>query len=258
MELRMFLREAYGVPVTEIAASCADPQKPVGAEFYSQLFSKLKEIPRDPAWIEAKRDFARFVDARFFQSWQQSHAQAPRLLTVGSGEAVAERVWADKGYPITFHDGHDACFPEIQNAYPNAKFLVSGLEELAPTDTFDFITILASDYVLPRIALVELFRRLGRSLSGNGRIFIFCPNLLSLRRLTIESLRQIVRAHRRNGYVFWGWWRSPGEFSRVAQAAGLVLKDTLRPSPSGWIPAGLLWRFIPLRDEMGCFTLGHK
>ncbi len=230
----------------------------ITAEFYSQLSAALKARDhRDDAWIRAKQDFGHQMDERFFRPHRERTGKPARILALGVGEAWAESVWADAGHAVTFHDGHETYLSDLRDRYPSADFAVGDLHSFQPAGQVDFITMLATDFVMQRGEFAALLRRLAPCLSPGGAVLIYCPNVLCLRRIAVDFARKILGQFRNRTWVLWGYWRTPGEFARMADDSGLKLTSALRFTPLGLKEAGGAWRLLPLRESLGLFVLTH-
>ncbi len=236
----MYLRECQGVDLRRLPAAAKLGSGPVTAEFYDQLFAAIQARGQSaPEWIASKQTLGRDIAARILQPWKERHGRAPRILATGAGEAWAECTWLEAGFAVTIHDGTSAYFEAIQARQPQASFLQSDMASFTPEQTFDVISMLANDFVLDRAGFVDFCRRMAAALSPGGMIICYCPSVLSLRRILIEALRRATGYYRRNQWIFWGWWRSPGEFQRVSRAAGLQLTNAFKPSNGGWAAQSL-------------------
>ena len=255
----MYLREWQGVILGDLPAARTLGDTCVSAEFYGQLSAALKErTHRDEAWIRAKQDFGRQLNERFFCPYSERTGQPARILALGVGEAWAESAWADAGHALTFHDGHETYLAGLRERYPAASFAVGDLHTFEPATQVDFITMLATDFVMQRAELGALLRRLAPHLAPGGAVLIFCPNVLNLRRIAVDFVRRMLGRFRKGAWVFWGYWRSPGEFAHAASDTGLRLTHSLRFTPAGLAEARALWRLLPLRESLGLFVLTHS
>ena len=250
----MYLREWDGIEFASLPASQSTDDKPMSAEFYAQLYAALNARGgTNPSWQRSKTQLGEQLHREVFMPWQARAGRPPIILAVGAGQSFAERVWIEAGLGVTLHDGHEANFAELRTRYPQASFLVGDLRDVEPAQSFDIITLLAVDYILPRADFASLLRRLAGWLRKGGIIVIYTPSMLTVRRLAVECLRRATGAYSRNGYVFWGWWRTPGEFATVATLAGMRLREVWKFGGSVLATPGLVWRTLPLRDMNGLF-----
>ena len=195
-------------------------------------------------WIRSKQDLGDQIADQIIRPWQNAAKRPPRILAVGVGEAYAEGRWIERGWDVLLHDGTDAAQSAIRRRHPSASFVTADMKEFEPNGEFDVITMLANDFVLDRMELTGFAKRLAASLSIGGLLIIWCPNILSVRRMAIEVIRRLAGTHKRNGWIFWGWWRTINEFHRLASDTGMKLRQDLS-APNQ----------MPLRGETGMYCL---
>lgn len=224
MEMRMYLREAFGVRFADLPSTAGLGNEAISAEFYGQLFHAKKALDSpDTEWRDNKRQLGEDIARKYLMPWRERANRTPRILATGAGEAVAEGVWIDLGMDVTIHDGTTENVPVLKQRYPTAKFLIEDMATMRPNSRYDIVSMLANDFVLGRNQLRDFVRRISESLVPGGLLICSCPNILSLRRIGIELLRRSLGYYRKGGWVFWGWWRTPSEFVRVGAENGLEL-----------------------------------
>lgn len=245
MLMQMFLREAFGVKLSDLPAAPKHAGEVVSAEFYGQLMTAVAALNADHTrWINSKQDLGDRIAEQVIQPWQNAAKRPPRILAVGVGEAYAEGRWIERGWNVLLHDGTDAAQSAIRRRHPSASFVTADMRGFTPYGEFDVITMIANDFVLDRLELTGFAKRMAASLSIGGLLIIWCPNILSARRMAIEVVRRLTGAHRRNGWIPWGWWRSISEFRRLASDTGMKLRHDLSTPHQ-----------LPLRSETGMYCL---
>lgn len=250
----MFLRECQGVDLSRLPTAAKIGTGPLTAEFYHELFEAIQALgPSDRQWVENKQALGKEIERHLFRPWSDGHSRQPRILATGAGEGWSECVWLEQGFDVTIHDGTPAYFDAIRARAPTAKFIVADMATYVPEGEFDIITMLANDFVLDHSGFVDFLRRMISHLSDGGLVVCFCPSVLSVRRTLIEIVRRLTAYYQRNGWIHWGCWRTPGEFERVARAAGFRVVKALRPGRSGWRELSL--GVPPWKESNGLFAL---
>ena len=250
MEVRMFQKMWHGIDLTSLPAAFSDPNKPVSAEFYEQFYAALEagQGKVEEHWSEAKRNLGAVIEDGIISEWQKEHGRAPRILALGVGTAIAERVWYERGHQVTFHECQADSLEEVLRVCPGADHLIGSFEDLKPDGQYDLITMLTIDYVMNRREFTEFLVRVAGWLTNEGQLIIYCASTLSVRQFVAETVKRLLGRYRKNRQVFWGYWRSPHEFFRVANAAGLRVVDVFRfgnpLKKAGWFTRKL----PPLRD----------
>jgi len=246
----MFQKSWHGIDLTTMPAAFADPTRPVSSEFYAQFYSALEagQGKIDEHWLQAKRNLGVAIERDIISAWKQQHGRAPHILALGAGKAFAEGVWHERGHVVTFHDCQEDSLKELRETCPRAGFLVGDFEKLVPGEKYDLITMLTIDYVMNRREFIGFLSRAARWLTPDGQLIVYCASTLSLRQFSAEIVKRILGRYRNHRQVFWGYWRTPGEFFRAAHAAGLQVADVYRFGEP-LIKAGWLTRQLPpLRD----------
>ena len=253
MEIKMYLKEWGGVVLADLLDAREQSDSPLTAEFYGRFYAALKSKgPSDAKWVANKQKLGDQIAAEFFEPWQRQFGRRPRILATGAGEAWAEGQWLAAGYSTTLQDGTDELFEAIRLRHPTVLFEIGNMHNFVPSEDYDIITMLANDYVLDSVELPDFLSRLAQKLVRGGKIIIYCPNTLSYRRVVIEAVRRLTGYHRRNRWVFWGWWRTKASFQRAATTCGLRLTHSVVSGCQGPIA-----KLLPmaLRNESGMFEL---
>jgi SAM-dependent methyltransferase len=228
MELRMYQRMWHGIDLTMLPAAADAIHKPASAEFYAQFYQAL-EAGRgriDPQWLGSKRHLGEAIERGLILPWKEKHHRSPSILALAAGKAFAERVWAEHGFDVVFNDCQEESLAEVRRDFPKAAFLVGDVRDLKPSTRYDLITALTLDYVMARNELVEFLATISGWLAPGGQIILYCASTLSLRQIAVEAAKHLLGRYRRRPHVFWGYWRTPGEFGIVARRAGLRMRSS--------------------------------
>lgn len=257
MEMRMYQRMWHGIDMTTLPAAKTAPDQPVSVEFYAQFYQALAagRGSIDPQWIASKRKFGEDIERDIIRPWQQRNGRSPRILALGSGSAPVERVWHERGHAVTFHDCQEASLAEPRRLYPTAGFLIGDIFKLTPEKNYDLVTLITIDYVMNRREFTEFLARAARWLEPGGQILIYCASTLSFRQLAAEIIKRALGRYRNGRQVFWGYWRTPGEFFRTARAAGLRVAEVYHLGGTGLQPPSLIRRLPPWRSTHLVLTL---
>ncbi len=263
----MFQHTWHGIELASLPAAAAARHAPASAEFYAQFYAALESGRGrvEPGWLEDKRRLGEVIGREILGLGPPLHGAPPRVLALAAGKAFAERVWLECGADVTFHDCQEASLADLRRQHPPARCLIGEIHRITPETDYDFITLLTVDYVMRRRELAEFLRRISGWLAAGGQIVLYCANVLSLRQMLAETVKMCLGRRRDPRAVFWGYWRTPGEFFRVARRAGLRLAQVLyfagergggrrlRPA-SRWVR-----RWPPLRDSnlVATFTPAH-
>lgn len=258
MEMRMYQRTWHGIDLTSLPSAAIAQDKPASAEFYRQFYEALSagRGKIESSWLASKRQLGEAIERDLIAPWQTCARRAPRILALGSGSAPVERVWHERGHRVTFHDCQEASLAETRRACPGAEFLIGDIVELEPKADYDLITLITIDYVLNRAEFAGFLSRAARWLNSGGQIIIYCASTLSFRQMAVETARRLSGHYRNGRQVFWGYWRTPGEFFRAARNAGLRLTAAYHPSGDGLKKSrGLATKLPPLRNPHLIVTL---
>jgi hypothetical protein len=225
MEIRMFQNSWHGIDLTTLPAAAAAQDKPASAEFYAQFYHALASGRGhiDPQLLENKRRLGDAIERDLIAPWKKNHGRAPSILALGAGKAPAERVWHERGHAVTFHDCQEDSLADVRRCCPGANFLIGDLHQLASDNRYDFVAMIGLDYVMNRREFTEFLSQAARWLDADGQIIVYCASTLSFRQAAVEIAKHCLGVYRRQPHVFWGYWRTPGEFSKVARRAKLHL-----------------------------------
>jgi len=239
--MRMYQRMWHGIDMTTLPAATTATDKPVAAEFYAQFYEALAAGRGriEPQWLEHKRQLGEIIERGLIKPWQQKHGCSPRILALGSGSAPVERVWHEHGHAVTFHDCQEASLTEMRKLYPSAEFLIGDIFQMTPAKTYDLITLITIDYVMNRREFVEFLTRATRWLEPGGQIILYCASTLSFRQMAAEIIKRALGRYRNGRQIFWGYWRTPGEFFKTARAAGLRVAEVYHLSSILQVPPPL-------------------
>src|ERR1022692_1188019 len=253
MEMRMFQRTWHGIDLTSLPAAMTVSDKPVSVEFYAQFYQALASGRGgiDPQWIKSKRQLGETIERDIIAPWQQKQRRSPRILALGSGSAPVEQVWLQHGHEVTFHDCQEDSLAETRLLYPQAGFLIGDIFQLVPQARYDLVTLITIDYVMNRREFGEFLSRAARWLEVGGRIIVYCGSTLSFRQMGVEMVKRCLGHYRDNRQVFWGYWRTPGEFFISAREAGLQVSDVF------YLGGTLLRKAAPFRRRLPPWRNSH-
>lgn len=257
MQMRMFQHTWHGIELASLPAAAAAREAPASAEFYAQFYAALESGRGriEPAWLAAKRQLGEVIGRELLGLGTAPRGRPPRVLALAAGKAFAERVWLEHGADVTFHDCQEASLAELRRQHPQARCLIGDIHRITPETKYDFITMLTVDYVMTRAELTQFLGLISGWLAVGGQIVLYCANVLSLRQMLAEMVKSCLGRRPRKRDVFWGYWRTPGEFFWIARRADLRLwqilhfgagpdgRSSLRAAPR------LAGRLPPLRDS---------
>ncbi len=257
MQMRMYQRLWHGIDMTTLPAAKTATDKPVAAEFYAQFYEALAAGRGriDPQWLENKRGLGEIIERDLITPWQQKHGRSPRILALGSGNAPVERVWHEHGHAVTFHDCQEASLAEMRRLCPSAEFLIGDIFKMVPEKKYDLVTLITIDYVMNREEFVAFLSRAARWLEPGGQIILYCASTLSFRQMAAEIIKRALGRYRNGRQIFWGYWRTPGEFLKTGRAAGLRVAQVYRLGEILQVPPPLIRRLPPWRSMHLVVTL---
>lgn len=257
----MFQRTWHGIDLTSLPAAARISDKPVSVEFYAQFYQALAAGRGriEPQWLENKRQLGEAIGRDVIGAWQKKMARSPRILALGSGTAPVERVWHERGYAVTFHECQEDSLAATRQLYPAANFLIGDILQLKPAAHYDLVTLITIDYVMNHREFVEFLTRAAGWLVADGQIVIYCASTLSFRQMAVETVKRCLGRYRNNRQVFWGYWRTPGEFFKAAAAANLLVSAAYRLDGSALKQTAAFARWLPpWRDSHLVVTLESK
>jgi SAM-dependent methyltransferase len=262
MEMRMYQRTWHGIDLTTLPAAASAIDRPASAEFYAQFYRALAEGRGkiEPRWVESKRQLGESIERGIIQPWKQTHSRSPKILALAAGKAAAERVWIEHGHDVTFNDCQEESLADVRRDFPGAKLLIGDVRDLKPAH-YDFITALTLDYVMTRDELTEFLSNISKWLTPDGKIILYCASTLSLRQMAVEVAKHLLGRYRRTPHVFWGYWRTPGEFTSAARRAGLRVCASQKLSAAGnhsLRDRGVLAFLPPIRDSHLIVTFDRR
>lgn len=255
----MFQQTWHGIDLTTLPAAAACFDRPASAEFYAQFYQALAAGKGriSPEWLESKRLLGECLDEALITPWKTRHGRTPRILALGAGKAPVEHVWHLRGHSVTFHDCQEDSLAETRRAYPQAGYLIGDIFQLEPKEKYDLISLITIDYVMNRAEFTAFLRRAAQWLAPDGQIIIYCASTLSFRQLAVETIKRGLGRYQRGRQVFWGYWRTPGEFFKTAGRAGLRVAEVYRLG-EGLKPLSWFRRRPPLRSTHLVLTLENK
>jgi cyclopropane fatty-acyl-phospholipid synthase-like methyltransferase len=209
----------------------------------------------EPGWLAGKRQLGEAIERDLIAPWRKKNRRAPRILALGSGSAPVERVWHERGHAVTFHECQESSLVETRRACPTAEFLIGDIFQLAPEKKYDLVTLITIDYVMNRREFVEFLRRAACWLEPGGQIILYCASTLSFRQMAVEFIKRALGRYRNGRQIFWGYWRTPGEFFRTARAAQLRVSEVYHLGTVLQVPPPLIRRLPPWRSTHLVVTL---
>ena len=232
MQRRMYVREWREIDLTKLPAARDASDRPAGPALYKQFYETLqaREKHPDPKWAQNKVRLGEFISTEIFERWQQEHGRSPRILALAVGQGLSEGVWLEQGWNVTLQEVQEVSLGNLNAKFPNAPTVIGDLRQLGDIGKYDIVAILGSDYVLSREELKSVFQKMRTWLAEEGCFLVDSVSVLSLRQWAVEILKELSGRHRRTPHVFWGWWRTPGEFRQIAREAGLTLMSVYRES----------------------------
>jgi SAM-dependent methyltransferase len=238
MRLPAFERKWHEIELAGLAGQLPSQAAPAGPEFYSEFYSALQSGrgKEDLDWTRRKVTLGSLVASQLFEPWERRHGRRPLVLALCTGQGVAEGVWLERGYSVTLHECQLTSLLGLRARFPDTPTLISDVRQIAITSKFDLIVMLASEYFLNDVELVQLMREISGGLTPDGVFILHSVSVLSARQGLKEILKRVLGRYRTAPHVFWGWWRTPYEFHRCARAAGLTLRSayTLVTSDEGY------------------------
>src|SRR5215467_5760501 len=98
MKFAHFTRSWQGVDFSALRVELKPHSLP-SPQFYSAFYEKLNLQVLDVRWLAQKQSTG---------SWVMQHIldglDTPRILSVGSGLAIAEQLWMEHSYDVTLHE----------------------------------------------------------------------------------------------------------------------------------------------------------
>ncbi len=239
--MREYQREWRGVAFRDLPQG-ATSGSGADHEFYQSYYSALasKAAKPDPSWLASKIRMGEWVE----QTILRRH-RAPRVISIGAGEAFGERIWLRLGYDVTLNECQQITLEAAKAEFPEVRTVIGDASRLELEGKFDVITMFAIDYAFLDSLLKSIFQNLSSSLTGKGELLNNTVNALTIVQLLKEMVKLIVRkSYDAPGYVVWGWRRTPGAVIRLAAEAGLELHEQWVVTEGRFVQRHpLLWRW---------------
>ncbi len=244
MKVKHYLGEWRGIVFRDLPIDLAG-YAVADSTFYNAFYSALAKKAGDAEqnWRTTKIEMGTWVEKTVLRR----HV-APRVISIGAGQALAESVWLRKGYDVTLNECQELTLKPVKEEFSGAKIIVGEAFELTFSEKFDVATMFALDYALSDDALLRTFRNIAPALTERGELVNNTVDTLTVLQLAKEFVKRVVRKkYDKTSYVIWGWRRTPGLIMRLAKKAGLELHEqwivkhnafSLRPRA--------LWRFPTL------------
>lgn len=224
------------------------PQAAADSSFYEAFYRALAQHPQDPKspWHASKRDFGSWFEKQILSARTKG-----RILSVGAGEAISERVWLSHGYDVTLNECQPHTLADAVAEFPQVKTLIGDAYALELAERYDMAVLLTVDYALSDEQLEETFRRVGASLTPDGKLFNYTVNMLTWKQMAKEMIKHLIRRPLPRGSIRWGWMRSPDAIIKLAEAAGLELDFQYFGSGSDLAPRPRwAWRMPPAMHKI--------
>jgi SAM-dependent methyltransferase len=266
MEIPMYQTTWHGIDLMQFPAARNAQKSPASPEFFAQFYAALESGQGriDADWAEHKRRLGETVSLDLIKVWQERTGRKPRILALAVGKGIVEGVWAENGYEVTFNECQDSSLKGLRQRFPQAGFLVGDARSLNPPQRYDLITLIGLDYCMNRAQLGAFLGKVAGWLEPDGQIILCCMNFLSYRRLLAIFLKSAGGYYRRVKHVFWGYWRSTGEFFRVAAIASLKVDGVYGfghkpPNRTTLVPRSSIQRLLwPWKDPNVMFLFSKK
>ena len=235
MKLRQYQREWRGVEFQSLPIPLGR-ETPADSRFYEAFYAALAKSKPDEnsSWHEDKRALGIWIERVILR-----RRAAPRIISIGAGEAIAERVWLEKNYDVILNECQEHTLRKVKTDFPGVQILIAEAYDLAVAEKCDIATLLTVDYALTDDQLSRTFAAARAGLTQNGEIVNYSANVLTLLRFVKEMIkRYLLLRHEGAGYVMWGWMRSPGAAVGLARKAGLSVKEQ-------WVLKGNIFKLRP-------------
>lgn len=254
MKIVQYSHTWRGVDFSELGLALT-PRSVADGSFYEAFYRTLAQRQQDPQspWHNNKRAFGAWLEEEILRSRPDS-----RILSVGVGEAIVERVWLAHGYDVTLNECQPHTLADAITEFPDVKTIIGDCYALDLAERYDVAMLPTVDYALDDGQLVETFRRVGAALAPGGLLLNYTVNVLTWKQMTKEVIKRLIMRPLPRGSIRWGWMRSPGAVIRLAEAAGLEIRaqylghgTTLELRP-GW-----LWRLPPLTHQIALMVFAR-
>jgi hypothetical protein len=224
--MRMFQRSWHGIDLTRLPAAKLVKDKPAGVEFSTQFYQLLAsgEGCIEPSDLESRRRLGETIEQGIILPWQKQNGHPPKILALAVGKAPIEQVWCEHGHDLTFNECQEDSLTELRRKFPRARFLVGDIFQIVSDTKYDLITAITVDYVMDRRELTEFLARVTGWLQPGGQIIVYCSSTLSIRQIIREIIKHLLGYYGRKPHVFWGYWRTLGEFCDIAKRTGLKVR----------------------------------
>lgn len=220
--------------------------KTADSAFYEAFYRTLGQRPQDPQseWHRSKRRLAVWLQQQILHSRPRG-----RILSVGAGEAIGERIWLAQGYDVTLNECQPHTLAAAVSEFPGVKTLIADACKLTLTESYDIAILITVDYALSDRQLEDTFRQLGCALAPNGILLNHTVNTLTFKQLAKEIIKWLIRRPRPRGSIRWGWMRSPGAIIKLAKAAGLEIQAQFAGDDKLVPRARWAWHLMPLTRQ---------
>lgn len=225
----MYERIWQGIDLTSLPSAIdLRPGQIAGPAIYEEFYEALSvSIHKndDAAWLAGKLKNGRDILETIITPWEQEMERRPKILSWGAGRGITEEVWLENGYYVTLQEVQAFSLTDIKEKYVNANILIGDARKTLIPDTYDIIFMLGLDYLMTDNELLDFLRHSNAYLNENGLLVNHCMNSLSVRKIFAHLLKVLLGTYKRRNHIFWGYYRSPVVIKRIAQRAGLRIKN---------------------------------
>jgi SAM-dependent methyltransferase len=222
MEIPMYQTEWHGLDLSQFPASADARDKPASPEFYSQFYTALEARGTvNPDFERVRREYGTNLLRLFVEPEKKRLSKMPTILSLGVGKAYIEDPWLAAGFDLTLQECQPYSIAKTLEKYPATKTAIGDVLTIPLDQTYDIVCAFALDCCVSRTDFLKLLKRVKSWLRPGGLFMLYSPTTLSLRRLAVEVTKTLLGRRKIKSYVFWGWWRSLGEYRKLGGMAGL-------------------------------------
>ncbi|MBI4596981.1 MAG: class I SAM-dependent methyltransferase [Candidatus Omnitrophica bacterium] len=222
MEQLFYQREWQGIAFKELPgvdwSACA--ARGFYAAFYEQLLSR--SFQPAPEWVESKRRIGAWLASTIRA--RAARGVAPRILSVGAGLGIVERVLDEARYHVDVLECEPHSLKHLQSHLPGAGVILGDARHIpCRTGSYDAVYMSNVDYCFDRSGYTQVWREMGRILRPGGLAVCVSSSNLSVRAVARGIRRRWLRRSVRGpSHLVWGYRRTVGEHVRAGRQAALV------------------------------------
>jgi SAM-dependent methyltransferase len=241
LELPIYEREWHGIRLADLLVDPAEGKSLAGPAFYDAFYAKLKSLnkPPCPQWEKDKRALGKLMEKEILAPLGKKIGAKPSIFAAACGFGYTEGVWYEEDYPVVFQECQEYSLQKLKERYANARVVCGDIREIDLTEKFDVVTLIGVDYALNVHELESLLMTAKKILTKQGCILLYSPNCLSLRQVLAELTKHALGHYRRNGYIRWGYWRTPSVYHDVVSKVGMMVTREFRNGQERSLHQGL-------------------